>query len=592
MSHGNSEAKVYEVSAAEALTQCLLHEGIDTVFGVPGGYLSMLLDAFCRAGIRSVEARHEGAAAYMAAGWAQATGKVGVVYGQAGPGVTNLLTGLAAAHMDSTPMLLLAGQAKRDDFGGIGHQEATGYGHSIDQVAVYRTFCRTAMRPPTAATVPRFTRNALTAALRNRDVAVLDLPVDLLSAKIAHDDLQPHQYRAIASRRVDATDVAVIAEMIRAAKRPAILVGNRAMHIGMGDALRTFCEEQQIPVATVSHAKGALPEDHPLSLGVLGRSGQRPALEYFKSADLTLLLGARLSNVVTFGSSTLFNNAVQIDTAEEYIGTPVPVHYGAVADLTAMVQALTHALRGKPSGRALAPVVAEIRAKHRLYATEAACTETDPINPPCAIRVIRENLPREALVVADTGTTALSLGRHFPVYAPDGYFGLYGLASMGSGMPMSMGIALGRPDALVVSVIGDGAFLAHASELGVATQHGIPGIHIVLNNNQYRSVLERQETWFGRVYATRLTNPDYVALARSFGCAGYSVRTASGLAAAVREAVANKKGTTIIEVQVGESFSEEFYAELAEYDKTLFTKPRADWPMPHPGKPSSGEGHQ
>ena len=578
MSEGGGSKQTYDITAAEAITQCLLREGIDTVFGIPGGYLSMLLDAFCRAGIRSVEARHEAAAAYMAAGWAQATGKIGVVYAQSGPGVTNALTGFAAAHMDSTPMLLIASQTKRDDFGGLGHQESTGYDLGVDQLRLYQTFCTYAVRPPTPATIPRMMRTALSSALRTRGCSMLDLPVDLLSAKVTFEDLAPHHYRS-ASMGFDPKDVAVIADLVRRAQQPALLIGNRASHIGAGPALVGLCEEQQLACATVSHAKGVMPEDHPLSLGALGRSGQRAAAEYFKGADLIVSFGARLGNLTTLHNAAMFPNLVQIDIDEREIGRTMSVKYGAIAELRAMAEALRHALADHRPERRVAAQVAELRKRHEVYATEVSRRDSDPITPPRALQVIRENLPHDALIVGDTGTTCLSLGRHLPVYAQDGYYGLYGLASMGSGMPMSLGVALAKPDALVMSVVGDGAFLAHASEVGVAVQHGIRGIHIVLNNNQYRSVLERQHTWFDRIYVTRILNPDYAGMARAFGCDGYSVKTSTELADAVKRAVTATR-PVIIEVKVDESFTETFYPELAEFDKTLFAKPVAAWPLP------------
>lgn len=574
---------VYEVTVAEALAQCLMQEGIECIFGNPGGYLIVQLHAFGRAGIRSVEGRHEGAAACMAAGYAQASGQVGVVYTQSGPGSTNALTGIAAAYADSTPMLLLESQIHRDDYGRDGHQEATGYVLGVDQLDIYRSISHACLRPTSPHATIRMVRQALRAAIRKRGPAVLDLSTDLFPQKVKYEDLPPAAYRSM-SAPVDVQGVERLAKRLAEAERPAILVGDRLAHVGAADDLIRLCEEQEIGCATVNYAR-LMPEDHRLSLGALGVSGQEAAYDFLCQSDLVISIGARLSLHTTIRySQEAFKTLVQIDSDEREIGRSMPVRDAIVGDLPATVRALAEACRGQKPKRDPGSTIAALRAKYQVYDHPDTRIDSDPIVPPRAIRVLRENLPREALIVGDTGTTAVAHSRHMPVYAKDGFYALYGLAPMGSGLPLAHGVQIARPDATVVSVLGDGAFLVYTGELSVASQHNLPVIHVVLNNGLYKSIADRQQKWFGSTYAVEVKNPDYVKLAQSFGCDGYSVSTAGALAEAVKRAVSARR-PSVIEVKVDPAHKNTMPAAFSAYFDAIFPGASTGWPMPKPPKP-------
>ena len=578
------QGSVVEVSVAEALTQTLLREGVRRVFGIPGGYFTVLFDAFSRAGLPSVEGRHEGAAACMAAGYAQASGEVGVVYAQCGPGATNAATGFAAAYMDSIPMLLLASQVARDDYGRDAHQESTGLTRGPDQVEMYRTFSHCLARPPSAESAVRMMRVALNSAVAHKGPAVLELHTDLLGQIIRHDDLPLEAYRA-ASRPVDQAGVAEAVALLLKAERPVLLVGNRLMHTGSGADLLAFCEEHQIPCATADYAKGLLPEDHPLSLGVLGQAGHGSASDFFAEADLVLMVGVRMSAATTLRyTAELFGNVIQVDDDAREIGRCLPVRLGIVGDVAATFRAL-HLAAGKRKGppREVAAHVAELRRKHKTYAPPDGLDEKGPLVPPDLFRVLRQELPREAVVVTDTGWTAVGFKQHFPVYRPDSFYALYALAPMGSGLPMSLGVQLARPNDTVVSVIGDGGFLVHTGELQVAVQHKLPVIHVVVKNGLYKSVADRQIHWYGAYYGTEIPNPNYAKVAQGFGCDGYSARNAVEVRAAVRQALAARR-PAVIEVDVAPDNSvDTMPPALKKFTDQVFTKRRQGWPMSKPG---------
>jgi thiamine pyrophosphate-dependent acetolactate synthase large subunit-like protein len=574
----------FEVTVAEAVTQCLLREGVGRVFGIPGSYFLPLLDAFARGGLPSVEGRHEGAAACMAAGYAQASGQVGVVYTQCGPGATNALTGFAGAYADSIPMLLLASQTERFSFGRDGHQESTGYTRGVDQVDAYRSISHLCARPATPESVAGMTRMALRHAIGRRGPSVLEIASDLLVKKIAHEDLAPEAYRSEA-RAVDVQGIEALCRKIRAARSVGIVVGDRVSHAGVADDLVRLCEEQGIACATVNYAKGAIAEDHPLALGVLSQSGHPSAEEYLRRADLVVSLGVRMSEATTVQyDRELFRNLVQVDDDEREIGRCLPVQLGVVGHLPSTVRALREALAGTRCERAPAPEVAALREKHHVYDEPDSRADSSPLTPPRALRILREQLPREALVVGDTGTTMVSLCRYLPVYARDGFFALYALAPMGSSLPMALGVQIARPESTVVAVMGDGAFLVHVGELSVAAQHELPVIVVVVNNGRYKSISDRQAQWYGRTYGTDVRSPDYVQLARSFGCDGYSARTSEELRAAVTRAVAARR-PAVVEVPVDPAHQNPVHEALSRSLDGIFRAPEsATWPLPPVGK--------
>ncbi len=568
------------VTAAEAFVRCLTREGVDTAFGVAGGYVSAFLDAMRRGGVRVVTNLHEGAAAFAAAGYTMAGGKLGVVYTQAGPGVTNAVTGVAAAFMDSVPMLLLATQAPLNQSGRDGHQEVTGATFGIDQLDVYRSAAAARYRPPTGDAVIRCARRAFAAAHGRRSTAVLEVAADLWGQRIEHDDLAPAAYR-VASTPVDAAGIEEVARLLRDAAAPALLVGHRAVHRGAAAELRALCEAQDLPCATVDFAKGALPEDHPLSLGVLGSCGHESAAAYFERADLVIALGARMSTQTTRDFDAAgFPNLVHIDEIAEEPGRNLPLRLGVLSDLAATARALRTAA-GAPRQRGSADRVRRLREEHRVYRPPP---DRPPTSTPAVLAAVREVLPRETRVTGDSGLTLQYLKHFFPVYAPDGFYALYSLAPMGSGLPLAIGVQVARPDDVVLCVIGDGGALTHLSELAVAAHHGLPLIVVICNNGGYKQVGDRMERYQTAAYGCALPPVDFVAAARACGCDAYRADDAEGAAAAVRTALERRRAA-VVEVRVaGDNLFDITPERIRKWWDRMFESSGGapPWPFPDP----------
>jgi acetolactate synthase-1/2/3 large subunit len=532
---------------ADAIVQTLQQEETDTVFGICGGYLFWLLRAFEHAGIRTIPSRHEGAAAFVAAGYSQASGRIGVVFGQ-GPGATNTITGVACAYYDSTPMLVIASQAPQDHYAADAHQEATGSNFGIDQLAVFQPLTRAVFRCPTATSSIRTLRRAIAIAYGDRGPTMIEFPANLFSEEIDHEALEPQAYRSV-PRRVDTAGVAELVELLAAAKRPILVIGNRATHRGLAEDLRALCEDNTLPFAATDFAKGIIPEDHPLYVGVMGWCGHEAAHASLASSDLVITIGARLDSKSTVNyERTMFTNLVQIDEEPSEIGRNLPVRLGVIGDIPATVRALRDALRARKIKRPAPTWIAENHAQYHTY-REPLATDSTRFGSPNAMQVLREHLPRTALLVGDSGLNLHYFKRFFPVHAPDGFYCFYGWAAMGSGLPVAMGVQIARPDDLVVCVIGDGGLLVYAGELQVMAEYNLPVVVIVLNNAGYQQVGVYMTKLMSSSYGCAIKEIDAAKIAESFGCDGYTARSASELGAAIDKAVERRR-PAIIDVKV------------------------------------------
>jgi acetolactate synthase I/II/III large subunit len=534
---------------ADAIVRTLKEEEqVEIVFGICGGYLFWLLHAFDKAGVRTIPSRHEGAAAFMAAAYAQASGRLGVVFGQ-GPGATNLMTGVASAYCESTPLLAIASQAPQANYAGDAHQEATGSNMGIDQADAFRPLVREVFRCPSSTSALRTLRRALAIAHGERGPVMIEWPANILGEEGTFEPVPSHVTRA-EPRRVDVEGVAELAALIAKAARPVLVIGSRATHRGLASDLRALVEQASLPFGVTDFAKGIIPEDHPLCLGVLGPSGHESLHTYLESADLVITLGARLDSKSTMNYTTgMFPNLVQIDEIAAEIGRSLPLKLGILGDIPATTRALADALRSHTVERPAATWAAEARKKHRTYNDPLALEPANEMTSPSVIHALRECMPRETLVVGDSGMNLSFLKRFFPVFAPDGFYCFYGFAAMGSGLPVAMGVQIARPDDVVMLVIGDGGLLVHIGELQVMAEYNLPVVIVCLNNASYWQVEAYMQFATGSKYGCPIQEIDAAAIARSFGCEGYTVRSLAELATATKKAVA-KRRPTVIDVKV------------------------------------------
>ena len=556
---------MFKRTLVEALVRTLQAERTDTVFGICGGYLFWLLRALDQAGIKNLPSRHEGAAAFSAAAYAQASGRIGVLLAQ-GPGATNTLTGVASAYTDSTPMIVFASQAPQDSYCADAHQEASGSNHGVDQVPMFNAVTQLTLRPPSATSALRSLRRALAVAHMERGPVMIEIAANLFKQEVAWEELQPAQYRA-EPQRTDVAAIAEAAELIAKAENPVLVVGNRASHRGISADVQQLCELGKLPLVTTDYAKGIVPEDHPLCLGVYGLSGHPGPMSYLESADLVITIGARLDSKATLNyRREHFKNLIQIDEIAAELGRNFPLRLGILGDIPASVRALRDAVRAKGITRPVEQRVEQARRQHRAY-HEPITKEPDALRTQHALQILRERLPRDVLVCGDSGLNLQYLKRFFPILRADGFFCFYGFAAMGSGIPIGIGVQAARPDDVVVVVIGDGGFLVHAGELQVMAEYGLPVICVVLNNAGYQQVAMYMDRYIGPSYGCGIKEIDAAKIAEAFGCDGYRVRTPGELDAAVEAAVAKRRPAVIDVMVVKESLDDLLLPGVNEFMK-------------------------
>ncbi len=520
------------MTGGEAIVASLRQHGVDTVFGLPGVQLDNLFDALhgARQAVRTLHARHEQGAAYMALGYAQASGKVGVFTVVPGPGLLNAAAALCTASGSNVPVLALGGQIPSRQIGlglGIPHE-------ILDQPRAMSGVVPWVGRAESPGEAPARIGEAFRAMLAGRhQPAVFEMAPDMMgaSAEVALPDAAP-----LALVQPDMAAIDSAARLLAAARFPAIFVGSGAF--GAEAELRAVAERLGAPVVMSRTGRGALPDRHPLALGMLG--GQ----EIWDEVDAVLVVGTRfLAPALSWGRAAEVQ-VVRIDIDPAQIEKPRPAGIAITAHAAPALAALAAALgTGRPPDRTAR--LDEVRAK-----VGAALAALEPQQG--FARAIRDTVAEDGIIVTDVTQMATFLQYGMPVQLPrtlltPGYQGTLGWA-----YPAALGAKVALPSRQVVSISGDGGFMFNVQELSTAMAHGIAVVAVVFSDGAFGNVKRIQRDSFGgRNIAVDLHNPDFVALAKSFGMAAHRAESPDELAAALRRALASG-APALIEVPVGE----------------------------------------
>ncbi len=544
-------------SAADIIVKYLEQEGVEYLFGVPGGHLLPLYDAIYRSGsIKPVLTKHESGAAFMACGYALTSGKIGVCCGTVGPGATNMVTGVAAAYVDSIPILALTAQVGTTAIGKGALQEGAGIGRTISQVGLFDKATKLSIMEVRGRNLPGTLRGALRVAQTERPGPVhIDLPADVQGEVINDEVLPPEAYRPVTRPTPSREQVQSIARHLLSAKKAAILAGAGAAGTGQDGSLLKLAERLQIPVATTLRGKGVFPEDHPLALGCVGLYGSRPANSYLRSdVDVLLALGTSFHEFTTHCWDEAFRPTralIHVDVDATEIGKNYPVTVGVVADAAQVVQAvlteLGEADRVADPGN---PDIAKLKQDSEYLAEASMRSDSLPIKPQRLMAELRSALPRETLFFGDIGNTVTWAERYLPTYPEGRLLVLSGLAAMGSGTAACIGAQLGRPAGRTVCICGDGDFLMHGMEVATAADYGIPVIWLVMKDERLGMVYDIQTVSYqGRHIAADLGPTDFVSLARALGASGYRANTPDEVRAVIGD-VLQQSGPAVIEVPI------------------------------------------
>lgn len=507
------------LSGAQLTVRLLERQGVRVVAGIPGGANLPIYDALSKsAQIRHVLARHEQGAGFIAQGMARVTGVPAVCMASSGPGATNLLTAIADAKLDSIPLVAITGQVPRGMIGTDAFQEVDTYGLTIP-------ITKHNFLVDSAAELLEVMPNAFRIAASGRPGPVLiDIPKDVQTESI-DVNAWPEPGAPDPAPPVDIALVQRAADLIEAAERPILYLGGGIMHAGASETASALAEKSSLPTVMTLMALGALPVDHPLSLGMLGMHGARCTNLALDECDLLIAVGARFDDRATGKVAAFCPRAkvihIDIDSAE--LNKIKTAHVGIRGDAAAVLQELLPRVRGQDRDSWLARV-AELKRMFPLVTPGIA----DPRIHYGLIRAVAENLDDEAIVTTDVGQHQMWVAQSYPLRRPRRWLTSGGLGTMGFGLPAAIGAALAEPDAAVVCFSGDGSILMNVQELATAAEEDV-NIKVVLMNNNALGLVHQQQTLFygKRIYASRFrAAPDFVRIAEGFGLRAVDLDTA------------------------------------------------------------------
>jgi acetolactate synthase-1/2/3 large subunit len=549
---------------APQLVKYLEARGVRHIFGLCGHTNIAELAALSKSEqIKFINTRHEQVAAHAADGYARATNKASVLLTHLSPGLTNAATGVANAALDSIPMVVIAGDVPTHYYGKHPHQEVNLHADA-SQYEIYRPFVKRAWRVDSPHLLPEILEKAFTLAESGRPGPVLvDVPMDIFSAEIDVALWQRTQANAKALQKPSLDDEAA-EEMIRAllaAKTPLMYVGGGILLADAATEMRELAEHLSLPVAHTLMGKGALPDDHPLILGMTGFWGTKYINGKCRNADWILALGTRFSEAdcssweeeYTFNMPPTKLIHIDIDPAE--IGRNFPAAIGAVADLKCALRVLVRAARKlAPKGVQRSELVAEMAANRTSFVAankEAMQSDAWPMRPERILADLRAVLPRDAILCTDVGWNKNGMAQQYPIYTPGSVFTPGGFATMGFGSPAALGAKVARPDKVVVALIGDGGFGQNPAALATAFEEDIAVIWVIMNNHAFGTIAGLELAHYGTTFATvfekngKTWSPDFAAIARAYGVDGVKVESAAQLKPALEKAVASRRPVVI-----------------------------------------------
>lgn len=565
------------ISGSEAFVEALQLEGVDLMFGIVGSAFMDPLDIFPKAGIRFLQVRHEQNAALMAEGYARASGRIGVCIGQNGPGVTNLVTGVASAQLNHTPLVVFTPGVTSASADTNGFQE-------IDQIKLFAPIVKHQIRVNRPDRISQAIRGAFRAALALRGPAQVDIPRDYFYGTWEEAELLPEQYRT--SGRFGGApkeEIERAAQLLASAKRPFIVVGLGAVDSEAATAIAALAERFNAPVGCVFLHNDAFPGSHPLSVGPIGYQGSGAAMRLMKDADVVLALGTRLNSFGTtpqYGLDFFPHDAKLIHNSINplELGAQKPIAVGLVGDCKAVTEQLLDATADKSMSVDLKKQAQLIETTKNAWAeelTEMSMIDSDPISPRRALLEISRNIPKDTIVVPDIGNVAGTASAYFSFDTPRRWIGPGSLGGIGVGFSTALGAKLGQPDLPVLSIIGDGSWSMTLQEVMTAKTEKINLVTVLLNNGQYGAEKRNQYDFFEeRFFSTNLDNPDFSQIVEDMGVHAKRITRVEDIAPALEEAF-NLDQPVVIEIIIDKVLQEPYRRDALRVPQRSLEKYRS-----------------
>lgn len=544
--------KKQKMIASEAIVETLVAEGIDHVSGIVGSAFMDMLDLFPAAGIRFIPVRHEQSAAHMEDAYGRITGKAGVVIGQNGPGITNMVTSVAAANMGHTPMVVISPSAGTASVGWDGFQEC-------DQVSVFKAITKATIRIPHPSRAADCTRTAFRMAYALRGPVLLDIPRDYFYGEVNDYILEPHQYRVDDRGCGSPASLKRAAELLANAKKPVIISGRGVVDTDSQDVVAQIAEILTAPVACTYLHNDAFPASHPLWVGPIGYMGSKAAMNTVADADVVLAIGTRLS---VFGTLPQYDidyfpetaKIIQIDINPVNIARTHPIEVGIIGDARAasieILKLLEASVGDRKPDTARIAELDERKAEWVKEITDMAMVPGNPMNPRRVLLELSKALPEGSIVATDIGNVASTANSYFNFNEGRKHIAALTFGNTGFSYPAAMGAKLARPDCTVINIVGDGAWGMSLHEISTAVQENIPVIACVFHNTAWCAEKKNQVDFYNnRFIGVDIDAPDFAEVAKAMGAFGKRIDKPEDVAPALLEAIASGK-PAVLEFEV------------------------------------------
>jgi sulfoacetaldehyde acetyltransferase len=548
----NMKAIKQKMTPSEAIVETLVKEGITHISGILGSAYMDMLDLLPTAGIRFIGVRHEQSAGHMEDGYCRVSGIAGVVIGQNGPGITNMVTSVAAANQAHTPMVVISPSAGTPTVGWDGFQEC-------DQVSVFKAITKETVRVTHPSRVADCLRTAFRIAYAERGPVLFDIPRDYFYGEIEDYILEPNQYRVDSRGCGSIESINEAVKLLAKAKYPVIISGRGTVDSdGMEDVI-AIAEHLTAPAAVSYMHNDAFPASHPLAIGPIGYMGSKAAMETLKKADVVLAIGTRLS---VFGTLPCYDidyfpkNAkiIQIDINPRNIARTHPIEVGIIGDAQEASREILKRLKeiipkGQENQQRLSEVT-DIKQQWEEELVQLAMVEGSPINPRRGLLELTKVLPENAIVTTDIGNVSSTANAYLKFNQPRKHIAALTFGNTGFAYPTALGAKLAQPDCPVLAIVGDGAWGMSLHEVSTAVEENIPVIACVFNNGAWCAEKKNQVDFYNnRFIGADIQNPDFAEVAKSMGAVGVRVERAEDIGPAVLEAIRSNK-PTVLDIQV------------------------------------------
>lgn len=538
------------ITGARALIDTLLREDIDHVFGIPGTQNLAILDALRDTPqIRFILTRHEQGAAFMAYGFARASGKPAVVTATEGPGVTNLATGIAAANRAFLPVISICGVQESE----IRERDAT---QDMDQITFMKPLTKWAYSIPNPRKIQESVRKAFRVALTEpRGPTHIEASSEILLEPVEAETTPPAAYRTTELPACANAQLDQAFKILAAAKRPVFVVGRGVLNENVLPAMIELADRVGIPVAALQYSPDAFPSTHALALGPLGRNGWESANTTLPQADAIIAIGAHMDVYSTMFKYGIFSEDAKLVhhcSAPGHIGIVFPVSLAITGSTASMIAGLAERAARAGLHKSWTDV-GKVRDQHDTARNAIVNPDAYPIQPQYVAHTIREVLPRNGMVVVDAGNAGKHVRNYFRSYEPGTFISIEDWGSVGGAFPIALGAKLARPDRPVIAAAGDMGGLCNFAEFETAMREKIPVVLVLFNDQGLGNERAFQQVHYGgRLFAVDYQNPDFAALARAFGAHGEQVTRANELKGALERALASGK-PALVEVVIDQN---------------------------------------